>query len=89
LDEVLCDGINGRITPADDMEAMADAIVELLEDPKKLSRLAQGASATDLSSWDAKLIGKRIDTIYREVLDQVRVRPESTVTQPVSEAAVR
>lgn len=83
LDEVLREGVNALITPADDMEAMADAIVKLLKDPKELSRLAQGASTSDLSNWDAELMGERIDAIYREVLDQVRASPESAVTQPL------
>jgi glycosyltransferase involved in cell wall biosynthesis len=72
LREVLRPGINGVITPADDLAAVADATAALLEDRTRLACLAHDAAATDLSSWDAKLMGKWIEAIYREVLGQHR-----------------
>jgi hypothetical protein len=51
---------------------MADPIAALLEDRARLACLAQAAAATDLSNWDARLMGKRIDAIYLKALDQHR-----------------
>ncbi|RWE87956.1 MAG: glycosyltransferase family 1 protein [Mesorhizobium sp.] len=89
LREVLRPGINGVITPADDLAAMADAIAALLEDRRRLACLAQGAAAaTDLSNWDVKLMGKRTDAIYREALDQHRASTGVSTTPPVRNVAL-
>ncbi|RWE57041.1 glycosyltransferase [Mesorhizobium sp.] len=89
LREVLRPGINGVITPADDLAAMADAIAALLEDRARLACLAQGAAAaTDLSNWDVKLMGKRTDAIYREALDQHRASKGVSTIPPVRNVAV-
>jgi glycosyltransferase involved in cell wall biosynthesis len=88
LREVLRPGINGVITPADDLAAMADAIAAILEDRTRLACLVQGAAATNLSSWDAKLMGKRIDAIYREALGQHRASKEVSTRPPVRNVAL-
>lgn len=88
LREVLRSGINGVITPAHDLAAMADAIAALLEDRETLSCLAQGAAATDLSNWGAKLMGKRIDAIYRKVLDQHRASKGVSTSRPARNIAL-
>ncbi|MGX9115455.1 glycosyltransferase [Mesorhizobium sp. BHbsci] len=89
LREVLRPGINGVITPADDLAAMADAIAALLEDRARLACLAQGAAAaTDLSNWDVKLVGKRTDAIYREALGQHRASKGVSTTPPVRNVAL-
>lgn len=88
LREVLRPGINGVITSADDLAAMADAIAAVLEDRERLACLAQGATATDLSNWDVKLMGKRIDAIYREALDQHRASKGVSTTPPVRNVAL-
>jgi glycosyltransferase involved in cell wall biosynthesis len=88
LRDVLRPGINGVITPADDLAAMADAIAALLDDRERLALLAQGAAATDLSNWDAKLMGKRIDAIYREALGQHRASKGVSPMPPIRNVAL-
>jgi glycosyltransferase involved in cell wall biosynthesis len=88
LREVLLPGFNGVITPADDLAALADAVAALLEDRARLACLAQGAAATELSSWDAKLMGKRIDAIYREALDQLRANKGTSTMSPFRNVAL-
>ncbi|MGQ0741107.1 MAG: glycosyltransferase family 4 protein [Alphaproteobacteria bacterium] len=73
LGEVLRHGVNGIVTSAD-MGALAQATVELLENPEKLRRLSQGAAETDLSSWEASLMGARTEAVYRSALDEARGR---------------
>ncbi|TIP82907.1 MAG: hypothetical protein E5X63_23185 [Mesorhizobium sp.] len=67
---------------------MADAIAAVLEDRERLACLAQGATATDLSNWDVKLMGKRIDAIYREALDQHRASKGVSTRPPVRNVAL-
>ncbi|MER9016484.1 glycosyltransferase [Mesorhizobium sp. M0898] len=88
LREVLRPGINGVIAPAHDLAAMADAIAALLEDRERLAGLAQGAAATDLSNWDARLMGKRIDAIYRKVLHQHWASKGVSARRPVRNVAL-
>jgi glycosyltransferase involved in cell wall biosynthesis len=89
LREVLRPGINGVITSADDLAAMADAIAALLQDRERLACLARGAAATDLSSWDAKLMGKRIVSIYRKALGQQPAKKGVPTRPPVRNVALR
>ena len=45
IGEWLTDGVNGRLVPAGDTAAMADAMATLLRDPAQRTRLADGARA--------------------------------------------
>jgi glycosyltransferase involved in cell wall biosynthesis len=68
LHDVVVEGVNGTIAPADDLGALGDAIAALLADDERRERLAAGAAATDLSDWDAGRMGDRIEAVYREVI---------------------
>jgi glycosyltransferase involved in cell wall biosynthesis len=67
LHEVVSDDVNGVITPPGDTNALAVAILELLEEDERRSRLAWGATTTDLSEWDAESMGARVEAVYRNV----------------------
>jgi glycosyltransferase involved in cell wall biosynthesis len=67
LDEALGDGVNSVITPPGDLDSLADAVLALLEDDALRARLARGAAETDLSDWDAELMGEQIQVVYREI----------------------
>ena len=64
----LRDGINGFAVPADDVTAMAAAMVDHRHRPRAdLPGLARGARATaEALSWDREL--DRLDASYREVI---------------------
>jgi glycosyltransferase involved in cell wall biosynthesis len=68
LEEAVSDGINGVITPSGDLDALIDAAIALLEDGVIRARLARGAAETNLSAWDAELMGEQVQAVYREVL---------------------
>lgn len=70
IDEVIVDGRNGIITPANDMAATADAIADLLSDRAKLARLTAGAEVTDLSSWRVETMCARIEEVYRNLVGE-------------------
>lgn len=75
LEEVLEHNRNALIAPAEDLEAAADAMIELLANRDKLQSLAQAAADTDISSWDVDLMCERIEAVYAELIGQHRARP--------------
>jgi glycosyltransferase involved in cell wall biosynthesis len=74
--DVLWDGVNGVVIGSD-LAGLADAVITLLDDSARCSRLGRGAAATELSEWDAVRMGERLEAVYAEVLRE-RV-PQRTV----------
>ena len=65
--DVLRDGVNGVVIGSD-LAGLADAVITLLDDSARRSRLARGAAATDLSEWDAARMGERLEAVYADVI---------------------
>jgi glycosyltransferase involved in cell wall biosynthesis len=65
LDEVLTNGLNGVMTPPDDVCATVNQMAQLLTDDLALSRLRQGVLETDVSDWDLASFGLRTTQLYR------------------------
>lgn len=85
LEEVLHQGINGIVVPSEDINAVADAVIELLENPKEHERLAWGAANTDLSNWDADLMCERIEAVYQRIIGESSIKyrnPAQQVNSP-------
>lgn len=73
---VVHDGVEGRLVPPRDPDALADAIVELLRDPKR--RMAMGQAGREKArsySWPA--VTRAIEEYFRIVLERVAQRPRS------------
>ncbi|MCK0206418.1 glycosyltransferase [Starkeya koreensis] len=68
IEVVVRHGWNGIVTPADDMEAAAQAAIELIENEVVRQRLTQGARATDLDSWQVENMCRSIEEVYRNLL---------------------
>jgi glycosyltransferase involved in cell wall biosynthesis len=68
IDDVLRHDVNGLITRSDDLDGLADAVVALLDDPARRTRLARGAATTRLSEWDAARMGERLEAVYADVI---------------------
>ncbi|MBS3651680.1 glycosyltransferase [Pseudaminobacter sp. 19-2017] len=68
IEEVVRHGVNGILTPADDVSAAAAAIADLLENETFRARLADGARRTDLSSWGLDAMCEHVEMVYRSVL---------------------
>ena len=65
----LRDGVNGIAYPPRDTDAMARAMVALVNDPERAKRLSEGARSTaEALSWDHEL--DRLDVSYREVISR-------------------
>ncbi|TPK34302.1 glycosyltransferase family 4 protein [Mesorhizobium sp. B2-5-4] len=69
VEEVVKHGVNGIVTPAEDVGAAAAAIADLLQNERYRAQLAAGAKFTDLSSWGMDAMCDRVESIYQSVLE--------------------
>jgi D-inositol-3-phosphate glycosyltransferase len=70
LRHVVLDGETGVLVPQDDGRMLASALERLLTGPALRKRMGQRASAWVNENFSWRSIGKRWDTIYREVVHQ-------------------
>jgi L-malate glycosyltransferase len=68
--ELIEDGVDGRLFPVGDLEAMADAAAELLLDPKKLEAMATTARQTAQKRFCASKIIPVYEKYYERVLER-------------------
>ena len=66
--EIIEDGISGKLVPADDPEALAQAINDLLDDPHERSRLGRNALLAARESYSLARMASDTERVYREVL---------------------
>ena len=52
--EIVRDGIEGRLVPPGDPDALADAMIELLRDPEARRRMASAARASAVERFDLR-----------------------------------
>ena len=73
IPEVVTDGVDGRLVPPGDSDALADAIVELLRDHELRLRLGEAGRRTvvDRFSIDAQV--RSIEAVYDEELARAGV----------------
>ena len=62
----------GRVVPAGDVGALADAISELLSDPGELSRCGSAARRRAIERWSPAAAVARIGSVYEEVVHGCR-----------------
>jgi N-acetyl-alpha-D-glucosaminyl L-malate synthase BshA len=68
IPELIDDGYNGRLCAVGDVEAMAAAALELLENPTKLDAMATAARATAQSKFCAQKIIPQYEKFYVDVI---------------------
>lgn len=64
MPEYIDDGISGIIVPPNDAEALARAIVELVDDPEKRKDYGTAARNKTLSSFKREIVAKEITKLY-------------------------
>jgi glycosyltransferase involved in cell wall biosynthesis len=62
--EIVNDGVNGFITPSEDLRHTADAVAGLLADPQRLRRMQAEAQRTDVSSWGVDSMCSTVFQVY-------------------------
>jgi glycosyltransferase involved in cell wall biosynthesis len=68
LPEVVADGETGRITPAGDARALADALGELLADPPQCGAMGAAGHRRVMELFTWPQTAERTEALYREVL---------------------
>ena len=66
--EIIEDGITGKLVPTNDPEALAQAINALLDDPLECSRLARNAQLAARERYSLARMANDTERVYREVL---------------------
>lgn len=66
--EVVVDGVTGRLVPARDIGAMADAIGQFLADPTRWRAMAAAGAARVREQFDFDTRTRRLEAIYAEVV---------------------
>jgi glycosyltransferase involved in cell wall biosynthesis len=91
--EVVRDGVEGRLVPPRDPEALAAAIRQLLEDPDRRARLGAAARARAVERFDERRVSTLVADSYRRLLGQagagepprrVEIRPAGLDDVPTS-----
>ena len=68
VQEIIEHGIHGLRTPMGDAGALADALEQLLLQPKRASALGQAAHRRVREKFTATHSARRVESFYREVL---------------------
>ena len=65
---IVSDGVDGRVVPVADPDSMADAIVQMVDDPASLKRLGAAGRAMVADKMDPTRIARETAELYRDVL---------------------
>lgn len=68
VEEIVQPDRTGFLVPVDDVTAMADPIIRLLQDRGLAARMAANARALDLSAWSIGGMASRLERIYDDLL---------------------
>jgi glycosyltransferase involved in cell wall biosynthesis len=69
IPELIEDGVTGRMVPVGDVDALAAALAQLVDDADERHRLGDAGHALFLSQLDISAAVDRFDALYRSVLD--------------------
>ncbi|MEU9603573.1 glycosyltransferase family 4 protein [Streptomyces sp. NPDC048057] len=71
--EIIADGVDGRLVPVGDADAVADALLELIEDDDLRRRTGAAALAASMR-FDPARIAERHEEIFTELVERARAR---------------
>ena len=66
--EIIEDGVSGKLVPADNPEALAEAINDLLDNPHERSRLGRNAQLAARERYSLQRMATETERVYSEVL---------------------
>jgi glycosyltransferase involved in cell wall biosynthesis len=66
--EIIEDAVTGKLVPVDDVEALAQAIEDLLHDPLERERLGRNASRVARERFSLERMARDTEQVYREVM---------------------
>jgi glycogen synthase len=68
IDELIDDGVSGLLTPYDDTNALAQAILRVLTQPDLSARLVEGGRRAIAERFNPQMLCQRVVTAYEETL---------------------
>ncbi len=75
--EIIEDGYSGKLVPADDPDALAHAINNLLDDPLECSRLGSNAQLSARQRYSLERMVSNTESVYCEVLARAKLTAHS------------
>jgi glycosyltransferase involved in cell wall biosynthesis len=70
LPEIVIDGVNGMLVPPNDVDAMAQCILQLLPDVASRSRMGRAARRHVVDSFSIERVVAEYDALLREVMEK-------------------
>ncbi len=70
LPEMICDGVNGRLCPVDDLEAMVTAIRSVNDDREMLAQMGRGARQAAVRNFNISRMGESYFRLFESLLSQ-------------------
>ena len=67
IPEVMEDNVSGLLIPSDDADALARAVENLIQDPKRRLEMGQAAQRRARERFSAEVIVPRYEALYRRV----------------------
>jgi colanic acid/amylovoran biosynthesis glycosyltransferase len=62
--DIVQDGVNGRLVPPGDPEALRNVLLELVRNPDSFGQLCRGASALEVAQWDEQTTLGRLKDLF-------------------------
>jgi glycosyltransferase involved in cell wall biosynthesis len=76
IPEFISDGVTGLLVPANDSDALADRIKQVIQQPDLRIRLEKGGLASVENSYDYRTVIERYESLFRNLIEEA---PDSTV----------
>jgi glycosyltransferase involved in cell wall biosynthesis len=70
IPDIIASGVNGLLVPSGDAAALADAIVELVDDPDRRRRMGVAGQRTVRERYSADRMVRELKDLYRNLLDR-------------------
>jgi glycosyltransferase involved in cell wall biosynthesis len=70
IPEVIADGVTGLLVPADDTDALANAIMQLIRQPEHRVRLQKNALASVENSYDYRTLIERYESLFHNLIEE-------------------
>jgi glycosyltransferase involved in cell wall biosynthesis len=84
---VINDGVNGLLFEENDYVGLSKAILELKKNPREVQHLGKRAKEIFAEKFDAKVMTKRVEDIYRELIASIEVKESIRGIERESEEA--
>jgi glycosyltransferase involved in cell wall biosynthesis len=74
IPDIITDEVTGRLVRPGEAEGIASAVLDLLADPEKASRIGANAMIAARQRFDVKRLITDMDGLYRELLNEKAIR---------------